>query len=242
MDPGALIKKLLAAAEAGFDAAVKLCRERLENYEKLCGKHMLSYPVEPCVMTFHELYAETKKIYGENLDLMIQEAADRARQNGADMQGAAIQIVKLLYDSCPYKKPMVIVGFIPPFYPDAYPDEDSQNTDRLLRCINTVINHAKQAYGQDLEVKNYYMGISDASYSGLNKRHKFDVFFKNLVGNEQIYSFPAQELSNISIPSVIVGGYGKDFHKCSERLNYSYNFNVLPFLYERLIEDLLSLD
>ena len=38
----------------------------------------------------------------------------------------------------------------------------------------------------------------------------------------------------------MLGGWGKDFHQNSERLNIPYSFDVLPKLYMRIIADILG--
>ena len=43
-----------------------------------------------------------------------------------------------------------------------------------------------------------------------------------------------------TIALIVLGGYGKDFHKHTERLHKHYNFDVLPYLYIQLIDKLLS--
>ena len=89
-------------------------------------------------------------------------------------------------------------------------------------------------------MKNYFMGISDMCYTGLAEEMNFDSLFENLVGIGSIYQFPEDALRKFRVPGIVLGGYGKDFHKHTERLHKHYNFDVLPDLYDRLIRDLLK--
>ena len=91
-----------------------------------------------------------------------------------------------------------------------------------------------------LKMKNYFMGISDMCYTGLAEGMNFDSLFENLVGIGSIYQFPEDALRKFRVPGIVLGGYGKDFHKHTERLEKHYNFDVLPDLYDRLIRDLLK--
>ena len=99
-----------------------------------------------------------------------------------------------------------------------------------------------EAVGADaLSVINpYFMGISDMCYTGLAEGMNFDSLFENLVGIGSIYQFPEDALRKFRVPGIVLGGYGKDFHKHTERLERHYNFDVLPDLYDRLIRDLLK--
>lgn len=83
------------------------------------------------------------------------------------------------------------------------------------------------------------MGISDMCYTNLAKDMNFDKLFENLVGANMIYQFPMEDLKRFSVPGIVLGGYGKDFHKHTERLHIDYNLNVLPDLYVQLIKKLL---
>ena len=84
------------------------------------------------------------------------------------------------------------------------------------------------------------MGLSDLSYTGLDASKNFDELFKNVVGVNQMYSLPEEDLKKFVVPGIVMGGYGKDFHKCTERLNKKYNFEILPYLYIHLIKSLLD--
>ena len=84
------------------------------------------------------------------------------------------------------------------------------------------------------------MGISDASYTGINPDIPLDELISNIVGYDIIYKLPVKELSKLNIPVVIFGGQGKDLHKYTERLNVPYSFEVIPELYRYMIYYMLS--
>ena len=84
------------------------------------------------------------------------------------------------------------------------------------------------------------MGISDMCYTGLQEGRDFDELFQNLVGTGSLYQFPGEDMKEFKVPGIVMGGYGKDFHKHTERLHKHYNFQVLPQLYIQMINELLK--
>jgi arginine utilization protein RocB len=109
-----------------------------------------------------------------------------------------------------------------------------------MGCLDKVFETAKNEYGETMAIKDFY-GLSDLSYTDLDASMNFDGIFKNVVGNGAMYELPVEDMKRFHIPSsIVMGGYGKDFHKTTERLNMKYNFDVLPYLYIQLITDLLN--
>ncbi|WP_391509675.1 hypothetical protein [Bacillus paramycoides] len=64
--------------------------------------------------------------------------------------------------------------------------------------------------------------------------HETDEELKLLLENfpkwEQLYPLPYETIRKLNIPSINMGGYGKDGHKWTERVYKPYSFSVLPVL------------
>lgn len=240
MNPEEVMGKLLAIGRKAFDKALDFMKEKADKYERLTGERPVMYPITPCVKTFSEVYSEVKKTYGGNLDTEMKKYALQLSAEKTELQDICIKIVKRVYELYKDKRPMIIVSIIPPYYPDVYVGKNDKDAARLLECVDEIIKYAGEKYGETLKMKDYYMGISDMSYTSLAKDMNFDKLFENLVGANMIYQFPMEDLKSFSVPSIVLGGYGKDFHKHTERLHINYNFNVLPDLYVQLIKRLFN--
>ena len=240
MNPEQVMEKLLNVGKQAFDNALRYMKARVEDFEALTGAAPITIPVEPCVKTFYELYSEVKKTYDGDLDEHIKEFSSNLTMQKMEMQDISIKIVKEVYELYKDKKPMIIVSIIPPYYPDICPSDETEDAKQLLKAVNKVISYADKKYGQSLKLKNYYMGISDLCYIGLAKDRNFDKIFENLVGINQIYSFPQEALKEFNVPGIVLGGYGKDFHKHTERLHKKYNFEIWPDLYLQVIDSIFE--
>lgn len=240
LNPEEVMKKLVDIGERAFENALKFMREKADKYEKITGERPVTLSFTPCVKTFYDLYSEVKKTFSGNLDDYIKKYAEKLLEDKVELQEISIRIVKKVYELYKDKRPMVIVSVIPPYYPDVYMDKNEKAAKHLMDCVDGIIRYAKDKYGETLKMKDYFMGISDMSYTSLAKDMSFDKIFENLVGANMIYKFPMEDLKKFSVPGIVLGGYGKDFHKHTERLHIDYNLNILPDLYVRLIEKILK--
>ena len=155
------------------------------------------------------------------------------------MQDVTIKIVKFAYETAPAKQPMIIISFIPPYYPDVMPDKTEPRAAKLLAAVEDVIAHAKNEYGETLKVKDYY-GVSDLAFTALDESKDYDYLFSNIVGANHMWTLPTEDMKKFSVPGIVLGCYGKDLHKHTERLHKTYNFEVVPYLHEYIINKLLG--
>lgn len=240
LEPDELTDRLRKIAYDAMAAAIDFVSQKSGEYEKITGEKTVSYEYEPCVMTYEELLDEVGKTFEGDLSQHIKEYALMLQDEKMEMHDIAVNIVKHVYELYRDKRPMIIISYIPPYYPDTYLPKTDRDVAELMEACDKVIRYARETYNEPLKMKDWYMGISDICYTGLNEEVNFDSLFRNLIGIDSIYPFPDEELKKFRVPSIVLGGYGKDFHKHTERLHKHYNFNVLPDLYVQMINTLLS--
>ena len=240
IDPEDTIIKLKKIAYDAMTDSIKLINKRADEYSGFIGNDVVKYEYKPCVMTLDELQKEVEKTFDGDLQEHLKEYALNLQKQKMEMQDIAVQLVKHIYELYKDKRPMVILSFIPPYYPDVYLEKSDEDVNRLMKACDSVISYAKEKYGETLKMKDFYMGISDMCYTGLDKDMNFDNLFKNLAGVGSVYNFPAEDMKKFRVPGIVLGGHGKDFHKHTERLHKKYNFEILPDLYISLINDILK--
>ena len=136
-----------------------------------------------------------------------------------------------------------------PPVPESFSEPDQRGTCQVANYHNyiakttgsrtfpwRIIAYAEKEFGEKLALKDYYMGLSDMSYTGLSEEANHEALFNNLAGANITYSFPMQALKALHVPGIVLGGWGKDFHQSTERLNVPYSFGVVPALYIRIID------
>jgi arginine utilization protein RocB len=163
------------------------------------------------------------------------------RKEKKDNQTIAVNIVKETYEKYEDKRPMIIISFIPPYYPHKHLDDIDEKSRKFINVINDTIQYADEKFNEEIVKEDFYMGISDLSYTGIDNGMDLDNLSSNIVGYGITYDLPLQSLSKLNIPGIVFGGEGKNFHKYSERLNVPYSLKVVPELYKYMINSLFKL-
>lgn len=247
LDPEALHQELLQLARESFVSALKQLQEQAEAYTGRFGVKVASSRMLPLVKSWDEAYAEAEKTYqlrhpqaADTLDLYLREKVRGWKEEGLEIQAMGLRLMREIAELQAESLPMMIVGFLPPYYPDIRPEPSDPALAELLAAVRKTMDFARQKFSADLRLKKYYMGISDMCYTGLSQSRDVQPLLHNLVGEGLIYDFPAADLKKFHVPAIDLGGFGKDFHKASERLEKHYSLDILPELYVNLMEQLLS--
>lgn len=247
LDTEALLQELLQLARESFVSALKQLQEQAEAYTGRFGVKVASSRMLPLVKSWDEAYAEAKKTYqlrhpqaADTLDLYLRQKVRGWKEEGLEIQAMGLHLMREIAELQAESRPMMIVGFLPPYYPDIRPEPSDPALAELLAAVRKTMDFARQKFSADLRLKKYYMGISDMCYTGLSQSRDVQPLLDNLVGEGLIYDFPAADLKKFHVPAIDLGGFGKDFHKASERLEKHYSLDILPELYVHLLEQLLS--
>lgn len=235
LDPEGITERLKALAYDAFTAVLEKRRQDMRRYEQLMPRPIATRDFEPNVITYAELYAAVKAEQSD-IDARLAALARTLTEQKAELQDISIELVRCLYEQYGDKRPTIIIAFIPPYYPDVYMDTADADAHKLLCAAENIIAYAEKEFGEKLALKDYYMGLSDMSYTGLSEEANHEALFNNLAGANITYSFPMQALKALHVPGIVLGGWGKDFHQSTERLNVPYSFGVVPALYIRIID------
>ncbi len=234
-----LINDLKKLALKAFNNVLCDFEDKRQKFSKICDEKFQYIHVEPCVMTYEELLLEVKS-KDKNFENHIVEKVKLWEKEKKDNQTIAINIVKETYEKYENKKPMIIISFIPPYYPHKHLEEKDEKSKRFIEAINETIKYADNKFNEKIIKEDFFMGISDLSYTGIEKNKDIASLSSNIVGYGINYNLPLEGLSKLNIPGIVFGGEGKDFHKYSERLNVPYTLNVTPELYKHMIGFLLK--
>lgn len=235
LDPEGITERLKALAYDAFSAVLEKRRQDMRRYGQLMPRPIATRDFEPNVITYAELYAAVKAEQSD-IDARLAALARTLTEQKAELQDISIELVRCLYEQYSDKRPTIIIAFIPPYYPDVYIDTADADAHKLLCAAEDIIAYAEKEFGEKLALKDYYMGLSDMSYTGLSEGANHEALFNNLAGANITYNFPMQALKALHVPGIVLGGWGKDFHQSTERLNVPYSFGVVPALYLRIID------
>ncbi|AZV57276.1 M20/M25/M40 family metallo-hydrolase [Clostridium sp. AWRP] len=229
-----ILASLKELAQNAFENVLKDISKKREKFTKRSSQKLKFDDAEACVITYKEMLYEVKSTH-KNFEKYIDEKVKEWKNEKLDNQTIAINIVKATYELYENKRPMIIISFIPPYYPHKHLKAENSEDGKFINAVDSTIKYAEEKFQESIIKTNYFMGISDASYTGINPDIPLAELISNIVGYDIIYKLPVKELSKLNIPVVIFGGQGKDLHKYTERLNVPYSFEVIPKLYRHMI-------
>lgn len=236
-----VIDKLKKLCLEAFDNTLNIVEKHVNKYSSISNKSSLREEIQTKVLTYDEIYKKVKETMGEKFDKYIEDKIKQWTSERMDLQTVAINIMKETYLNYPDKSPSIIIGFAPPYYPNKHLMEEKPDDLILLKIVDDILKYAKESFNTDIEKDHYYMALCDLSYTGITDKKGLNTIASNILGINKSYNLPVDELSKLDIPSIAFGGFGKDFHKFSERLNIPYSFEVVPNLYEKAIYDLFKI-
>ena len=192
----------------------------------------------PEVLTVEELLRKASEMKKCTKDDLVREFLECPRS--VDERERNIEFLSWILDLTGEKGPLVLVGFVPPYYPPR------NNGDRTVyeRGVRNAAHSTKdflKKRGYAFEEIEIFQGITDLSYTGFQGDMKDIV---PLATNTPLwgygYELPLRELHRIDIPSVLMGPIGKDAHKITERVDLEFSFNILPAAIKNFIESLVE--
>jgi len=185
---------------------------------------------EPEVLTFEEFASRTAAAVGGDAKGRIRELVE-AMDPSMDDRQRSLAIVTEMLSWAPPSSPVIITGFLPPYYPHRRNGSENEGDRRMRKVADRVIDTAKNRFGVDMTLREYFAGICDLSYMGF-QGSSFDVLCmaSNTPGWGSVYRLAMKELMGLHIPVLNLGPSGKDPHKPTERLRLSYSLEIFPEL------------
>ncbi|PWK13023.1 M20/M25/M40 family metallo-hydrolase [Tumebacillus permanentifrigoris] len=229
-----LVQTLRQTAERAAEKIAAQHAARSRAYAEVTGTEAHAFTVQ--VLTFAELIEQAVRLHGRERVEAVQ-ARVFGREQRTDDRTATIELVDAIAELCRSAGPMIVLFFAPPFYPAVNASEHP----RIQRVLPELLSFAQREYGVEFETINYFAGISDLSYVGLQYPMES---LAGLVANmplwERGYTLPLPELQALDVPVLNLGPIGRDAHKWTERLETEFAFETLPALLRQTVHLLLQ--
>ncbi|MFZ1382754.1 MAG: M20/M25/M40 family metallo-hydrolase [Scrofimicrobium sp.] len=234
--PQQVMATMRVIAEEAFRETLAQNRTRGQEYFTMVDQAADLPEFEPKVVSYQELYQMCVETHGEEFEAHIRDFM--AQSTIGDMREATLQVLAEVHRFCPYKDPIVILCFAPPFYPHTdVPDESS----RIAQLSRHVVDHAQAELDEHMRIVHFFPGLSDMSYLGLSEQVDTTELEKNFPVWDAGYTVPLASLKQLRVPVINVGPVGKDPHKNTERLWMPYALEkAAPLIWETVRYALLD--
>jgi len=244
-NPEEVIKSLKVISYKAFSEAIDHTKESFKSFCENSGRKLTELPWEPKVCSFGELLIEAGKNHGDsfvkNYSEKIDEIIIEINNKRIDIIEAGFLLTEFIYDYIDDLSPRVVIGLVPPFYPNVTNIMLDEGKDTCPELAEKLIDFALDEFDQKYDREYFFTGISDMSYFSLRDSAKTGKTLEDdmpLYG--KAYSIPLAEIEELSMPCINIGPWGKDFHKLSERVYKPDLYERTPALLAKAIEILLN--
>jgi arginine utilization protein RocB len=242
--PAIALEMMKKVAREAFDMALERLRNSALKFSEGASLKA-SVPWEPKVLTYEEVFQKVKQDMarsGASLEGHIKEylkGLPRETDDRLKSIGVVGQVLKFYAD----KDPVIIVGFLPPYYPHRSNLRKAPRELALMDAVQGLISEAASTYGETLAVREHFAAISDLSYLGF-QGDKDDLMplAGNTPGWGEVYDLPLDSLLKLDVPVVNIGASGRDAHKYTERLDLEYYLGPYPDLFRSLLRRISKIE
>ncbi|MEG0918770.1 MAG: M20/M25/M40 family metallo-hydrolase [Anaerovoracaceae bacterium] len=244
--PTEMMNQLKDIATKVFEEKVEKLNNTYQEFKKrnkFETKEKLHY--EPIVWSFEELVEKMKAEHpGEFEEFYngVYETAKAKIEDGSFNYPEGTQyMMKEVLGFANMLAPVVLIAFTPPYYSPVHADRIPGKEGYGTSAYEFVSKYSKENFQQDMNYENYFMGISDASYSGLCQKFDYEAFSRDTPLWGDLYSIDFESMEDIAIPAVIYGPMGLNYHQAAERVNKKSLFEIVPATTRELIKHMWEL-
>ena len=239
--PDDILRKLTAISGHVAEEEVKKLEYTYFQYKQI-NKFETKYELRlhPRVYTFNRLRDELKardgQRFAEFYEEVYRKTADDIASGRTNYPDGTIGLMEKMLDFAGFTDPIVVIAFAPPYYPAVNGNMVSGKEFFAQRAYD-IIAGLSQEEGLEVSYQNFFMGISDNSYTAVTGDESGNRDFADaapLWG--EVYDIDFDAIKKINVPAIIYGPVGKEYHKWSERVNKKSLLHTVPRVTRELIE------
>ncbi|NBI08207.1 M20/M25/M40 family metallo-hydrolase [Senegalia massiliensis] len=237
--PKEILNKIKHICEITFKESINILNNNYKIYSK--DNAILSW--NPKVKFFNEIYKEAKVNGKEEFEKeykeLIKKLKEDIKKGKINIPNSNFILIKKVLEYTRSNDPIVVIGISPPYYPPV--SNENLDVNKKISNIKEIINKKSKEFGESYDLKRYFMGISDLSYTSLIKGEEVVPYIEeNTPIWNHIYEIDFENLKQLRIPVINIGPWGKDLHKMTERVYMTDVVNNTPKLIMEVVDKVLS--
>lgn len=236
--PGAVLEEMRDLARQALGAALAQGEASARDFGEDAPERFAALASrEIRALSFAQLCAEARKGHpalDEEMGAYLRELPETW-----DERDKGLALMERVLDLSGLSGPLVVVGFLAPYYPHRGNQRRTDKERRLLKAMELVADEARRVWGEEVRFVEHFGGITDMSFLGFQgDRGELEALAENSPGWGTLYSLPMDDLMALDVPVANIGPAGKDAHKDTERLELEFSFRVAPRLLRKALEAL----
>jgi arginine utilization protein RocB len=243
--PIEVMDKIKTICLQSFQDTIEYMNSRYKDYRNSIGAEYEPLPWKLKVLTYKELYQEAEENYPERFVReyynKLVEAEEMIRKGERTLADINFELIEFIFNYINDLSPKVVIGLAPPYYPSVS-IANIKNLDRKYRELpDQIIEFAMKSYNQAYTTVLFFTGISDLSYTYMeNSEAVIRSLEEGMPMLGTLYTLPLAKIEKLSMPSLNIGPWGKDYHKLTERVLKEDLLQRTPALLNYAISKLLS--
>lgn len=243
MSPKDIMDKMKEQAVKAFDNVVEYTNESYKQFCEMGGHTFTELPWKTRVYTWEEFYEKLTSLHGEKFIKHLQEFAaqlNRAKPT-LDLREFNVRIVEEAFKWEKDKSPVIIVFNSSTFFARIEMTGKTKNEQKLLDSVKQAVEVVQKYSEKPIVTKMFYPYISDSSFMALSDEGAdLAALENNTPAWGTKYTHPIEDITEINVPVVNIGTYGKDGHKFTERVHMQHTFEYIPNITYYTIKRLLD--
>jgi len=199
---------------------------------------------ETSVTTYAEVFAASVARAGkEKVEAMKREVF--SSEEAGDVREKSFRLLERLLSLLEDRDPLVVLMFLPPFYPYVAPDRGLLSTSLDAAVRTTGVRQEGKGTGPatpdvTVTVEEFYPYISDMSYLrvGPEIRKTVGELISQMPAWGMGYELDFDAIAGVDLPVINVGPYGFGAHQAEERVERTFTFGTLPRLLDAIVRGL----
>lgn len=239
--PDDILRKLTAISGHVAEEEVKKLEHTYFQYKQINKfETKPELGLHPRVYSFNrlrdELNARDGQRFAEFYEEVYRKTADDIASGRTNYPDGTIGLMEKMLDFAGFTDPTVVIAFAPPYYPAVNGNMVSGKEFFAQRAYDIIAGLSAEE-GLEVAYQNFFMGISDNSYTAVTGDESGNRDFADaapLWG--EVYDIDFDAIKKINVPAIIYGPVGKEYHKWSERVNKKSLLHTVPRVTRELIE------
>lgn len=243
--PSEIMEKVKAICSRAVDKELEDMNKAYGKFNSVCGRENRHIFYKYKVLDFAELAEKLRQERGETFDSFYNElkrkVSEQVKTGELSYPDATLAVMEKLLDLSGLQEPVVLIGFAPPYYAPVHSDKVRGKEGYGTKAFEFVKQQSEKKFGRKVLKENYFMGISDLSYSAVTAPFDYRSYSDNTPMWGEEYSIDFTCIGELEMPSIIYGPAGLEYHQYTERVNKKSMLEEVPEITQKLIEYMWSI-
>lgn len=230
-----IMDELKEIAIDSFDKVIEKMENSYEIYKEKSNMDYGDMNWKANVKFYQEIIEDINEEDLADLEDYKNELGELILNKEIDMAEAGFRLIEKTLEKYDDTDPIVVLALVPPYYPSTN-NSQLDNYDDVNNFIEKLGKFSKDKQGIEMTVSNYFTGITDLSYSIFDGDSE-DIKYieENTLMWGDLYNIPLELISELSMPILNIGPWGKDLHMYTERVYAKDLYETIPKLVDYTI-------